>query len=314
MQTALGTAIIKLVNYVFIWLAFSLLIGTLLYTVFSFDDANQLELNNILMESLAIFIPVLIATLAASRLFDQRRWRSFGLAFYPKAGFEIFVGLLMGAGILFLLWGIDAVWHFLAGGEGLVFPEIKASGTQMLSLLLLMLVVAFSEELLVRGYPLQVIIRYVGVVPAVVFTSIIFGALHITGDVWNAAVVVLDTGFSGVIFALAYLKTRALWMPIAIHFSNNFMISIFDEVNLNEINVIPPDVSQDAFWGWWLVNFPLYVILILLIIRWRYRPDAKMERLFQQHVATLKAGSKPYDASDFSEPTASTTESGENSQ
>lgn len=314
MQTALGTAIIKLVNYVFIWFAFSLLMGTLIYTVFSYDDTSELALNNILIESFAIFIPVLIATLAASRFFDQRRWRSFGLAFYPKAGVEIFVGLLFGAGILLLLWGIDTIWHFLAGGDGLAFPEIKASGTQMLSLGVLMLAVAFSEELLVRGYPLQVIIRYVGVVPAVVITSIIFGALHITGDVWNAAVVVLDTGFSGIIFALAYLKTRALWMPIAIHFSNNFMISIFDEVNLSEINVIPPDISQDAFWGWWLVNFPLYVVLILLIIRWRYEPDAKMERLFQQHVATLKVQSKPYDDSDFSESAESERASKENSQ
>jgi len=293
MQSPLVKGLIKLMNYVFMWIGFSLLIGTLIFSLTPYDENNELALSNILIESLAIAIPVLIASLFASRFLDQRRWSSLGLRFYPKAGTEIFIGLLMGAGILFSLWAIDALWHLLAGGEPLAFPEIKASGAQMLSFGILMLAVAVSEELLVRGYPLQVLIRYMGILPAVILTSVIFGALHITGDVWNAAVVVLDTGFSGILFALTYLKTRALWMPIAFHFANNFMISIFEEVNLDQINIIADGLSQDAFFGWWLVNFPVYLILIFLIARWKYQPDAIMERLFQQHVATIPPISRP---------------------
>ncbi len=292
MQSPLVQGLIKLTNYAFIWIGFSLLVGTLIFSLTPYDENNELALGNILIESLAISIPVLIASLFASRFLDQRRWSSLGLLFHPKAGFEIVIGLFLGGGILVLLWAIDIVWHFMAGGEMLAFPEVKASGAQMLSFGILMLAVAVSEELLVRGYPLQVLIRYVGIVPAVVLTSVVFGALHITGDVWNAAVVVLDTGFSGILFAMAYLKTRALWMPIAFHFANNFMISIFEEVSLDQINIIPDGLSQDAFFGWWLVNFPVYLILMLLISRWKYQPDATMERLFQQHVATLPSASR----------------------
>jgi hypothetical protein len=77
------------------------------------------------------------------------------------------------------------------------------------------------EEILFRGYGFQRLVEAVGQVGAVVLMSAFFGFVHIE----NPSVSVLSTVntiLAGILFSVAYLRTRALWLPITLHWAWNF--------------------------------------------------------------------------------------------
>ena len=86
--------------------------------------------------------------------------------------------------------------------------------------LVLMVVVAcvgapLAEEVIFRGYIYGVAKRFAGIPLAVVFSGLLFGAVHM-----NLAAL-LPLTILGIILALAYEYTGSLWGPIAIHFCFN---------------------------------------------------------------------------------------------
>ena len=57
----------------------------------------------------------------------------------------------------------------------------------------------------------------IGAVPAFLFFSAFYGAVHVResrGGTWGIA----NTILIGVLLSVAYLRTRALWLPWGIHF------------------------------------------------------------------------------------------------
>ncbi len=83
-----------------------------------------------------------------------------------------------------------------------------------------LVVAAWLEEVTFRGYPFQRLIEAVGPTTATIIMSVFFGAVHI----WNtdaSLISVLVTMLAGVLLSLAYLRTRALWLPWGIHFAWN---------------------------------------------------------------------------------------------
>lgn len=286
--TLIKAALIKLWGYVGVFVLASVVLALLVYGplqgVLQLDTLEDLDLRKVLFENLMFSASVLLCAGFAVRLLERRPWGSLGLALYPKALWEFALGLVIGAGLLFILWLFDGVISAALGVGGMTWPSVELAWGDVPAVFVLMLFVAFNEELLIRGFPLQVLVRAVGAPWAVALTSVVFGLLHLTGDVWNAATVAFDTGFSGILFALAYLKTKALWMPIGLHFANNFVIFLFENPALEEINFIPPEQSQAAFFGWWLVAFPLYLMAFYLMHRWPYKPDEVMKKHFERYV------------------------------
>ena len=72
-----------------------------------------------------------------------------------------------------------------------------------------------AEEVIFRGYIYGVAKRFAGIPLAVVFSGLLFGAVHM-----NLAAL-LPLTILGIILALAYEYTGSLWGPIAIHFCFN---------------------------------------------------------------------------------------------
>lgn len=289
-NSMIKTTFFKLLGYVSALFLLTFFVSPLIYRLLQsafFPNkmaSDSLDLPLVLVESFTLLGTVWLASWFATRQLDRRPFYSLGLRFYPKALHEIGIGFLIGGLLLFALWGIDSLWLLFDQGAPISLPFIAASWEQLPGLLAFMGLIAINEELLVRGYPLQVLIRHVGAWPAILVTSVVFGLLHVVGDAWNAALVVLDTGFGGALFALAYVKTRALWMPMALHFSNNAIIFLFENPDLEKINFVPPEMAQALFWNWWLVNFPLHLMALFLLWRWRYKPDARMEAIYQKYI------------------------------
>ena len=84
---------------------------------------------------------------------------------------------------------------------------------------------ALAEELTFRGYPFQHLEKGIGAVPAVIVFSGIYGALHFLNPgpgPWSIA----NTVLIGILLSVAYLRTRALWLPWGIHFGWNLTLGL----------------------------------------------------------------------------------------
>jgi membrane protease YdiL (CAAX protease family) len=93
------------------------------------------------------------------------------------------------------------------------------------AVLLILLLGALAEELVFRGYPFQHLEQGVGAVGAIAVFSVMFGTVHLANPgatLWG----LLNTILIGVLLSIAYLRTRALWLPWGIHFGWNFALGV----------------------------------------------------------------------------------------
>jgi hypothetical protein len=80
---------------------------------------------------------------------------------------------------------------------------------------------ALSEELLLRGVPLQALSRGVGRFGALAMTSLFFGLMHL-GNPNASLVAALNVALVGVLFGAVTLRTGSLWCSIGLHSAWNF--------------------------------------------------------------------------------------------
>ena len=94
-----------------------------------------------------------------------------------------------------------------------------ASDTSRKSLVVTVVVLLMSaaqEELLFRGYPLQLLMKGMGVWPAILTMSSAFGLAHLLNPS-ATALSALNTVLAGLMLSIAYLKTRSLWLAYGLH-------------------------------------------------------------------------------------------------
>lgn len=86
----------------------------------------------------------------------------------------------------------------------------------------LMSCVAVTEEILFRGVVFRLIEEKAGTRGALIFSAVLFGALHLANDgatVWGALAIAVE---AGLMLGAAYVATRSLWLPIGLHMAWNF--------------------------------------------------------------------------------------------
>jgi membrane protease YdiL (CAAX protease family) len=84
---------------------------------------------------------------------------------------------------------------------------------------------ALAEELMFRGYPFQRLVEAIGAAGAILVFSVLFGVVHLLNpgaSIWG----LINTIVIGVFLAIAYLRTRALWLPWGFHFAWNLMLGL----------------------------------------------------------------------------------------
>ncbi len=175
----------------------------------------------LLLQSLVLAPITALAAWVLLRLADRRSFRNLGLWFYDGWGRELGLGLTGGAAMISVVVGTMAAfggteWH-LRGVE----PMVLLRG--LLWAAALLIPAAAFEELLFRGYPFQRLVESWGALIPVVAISGLFGLGH-AGNPNATAFTIANTILAGIWLAQAYLKTRALWYPIGLHFSWNFIM------------------------------------------------------------------------------------------
>ena len=170
------------------------------------------------------FLFELLALLGAfkvmTRMFERKPLGMVGLALHPAWAKELCVGLGIGA-IMMVLVGVAeallAVTRF-ASSPLPASTELAYGG----GLFLILFISAINEELVFRGYPFQKLVESLGPPGAVALASVCFGLVHL-GNPDHTLFSTLNTMLVGVPLSIAYLRTRALWMPVGMHFAWNYV-------------------------------------------------------------------------------------------
>lgn len=169
-------------------------------------------------ETFISLIAVTLSVWLARRWYDKRSFTSLGLENSPAASRDLLAGIVIGAalmgGVFAAEWGLG--WLRL---ESAVQPEAQAASIGYWAAIFIM--VGWYEELLARGYWLQNLRDGLGLIPAIVISSVVFGLAHAANPNanWVAVAVIVA---AGVFFAFAYARSGQLWLPIGIHIGWNF--------------------------------------------------------------------------------------------
>jgi len=191
--------------------------------VFQFVGGQNLA-DAVLALSTVVSLPaVTLATWIARRGLDRRSFRSLG--FDRAAGWRR--DLLAGLAIPIPLFGLIYLFELGAGwldfqSWGWTEGGVLATAAGVLLMLVAFVAVGFYEELLFRGYYLQNLKDGTNLGVAVFASSAAFGLAHL-GNLNASLTSTLGIFAAGLFLAYAWLRTRALWLPIGIHIGWNFL-------------------------------------------------------------------------------------------
>jgi membrane protease YdiL (CAAX protease family) len=136
---------------------------------------------------------------------------ALSMAWTAAAMFFWGFGLFRLAFLLPMLTARPDLFHQLAFAESL--PDMSVA--TVAGILFMSSVCApFGEELLFRGYLLNLMVARKGIAFGVAASSLVFGALH--------SYTALHATVMGLVFALVYLRYDSLWPGIALHALYNF--------------------------------------------------------------------------------------------
>ncbi|MGH9834778.1 MAG: lysostaphin resistance A-like protein [Blastocatellia bacterium] len=182
----------------------------------------------------ALIVWVMAVSWFCLRFLERLKLSSLGFALHSGWSRDVLKGCAMGATMIAAVVAIqiigggtwvtvNSLWWRESGFDwtsaSAVFSEVA------LALVVLILAGAF-EELVYRGYAFQTLLRELPEFAPILLFSIIFGLAH-----WNnpnrTFFSTTNTVLAGIWLSMAYLRTRSLWFPTALHFTWNWMMGAF---------------------------------------------------------------------------------------
>lgn len=176
----------------------------------------------VLLNQLTSLVAVTLSVFLVRHFLDRRSFASLGLQIGVNTWKDVLAGFLITFGMMALIYGIEwsAGWLKFAGFAWQTNPTAQVAGQTLLAFVLFVMV-AWTEELLSRGYHLQTIASGLNLFWGVLLSSLIFGLLHL-GNPHASWLSVAGILLAGVFLAYGYTQTRQLWLPIGLHLGWNF--------------------------------------------------------------------------------------------
>ena len=178
--------------------------------------------------SLSTFAAAAVANAVTVRVYERGRLSDLGLAWTHSSLREFGIGLGIAALAAAAILGGPLVTG-LARFERV--PGVEHPWSSFLFVSIVLLFGAVGEEMMFHGYAFQLLIRVLGAFATILPASILFGLAHAGNQ--NATLLgVINTMLWGVLLGWAYWRTKALWLPIGLHFGWNVTLPLFG-VNLS---------------------------------------------------------------------------------
>jgi membrane protease YdiL (CAAX protease family) len=186
----------------------------------------------------ALLISAGLVGWACGALLEELPLRALGCL--PHRGWlrNLGIGSALGIASLFLAALLATVTrgiHFSFDRAG---PQSIAATVATSALVFLF--AAAAEEMLFRGYPLQTLRRAKLAWLGVLLTSVPFAAVHLQNPNVVPGITFLNTALAGLWLAVAYLRTRSLWLPLGLHWSWNWAQASLLGLPVSGINRLAP--------------------------------------------------------------------------
>lgn len=182
-------------------------------------DSGEIDIASSVNLVFVLFLNVsfVLAAWITLKWVDRKPTSLLGLNFWPSSVKEFLIGVGIGLSnfalvllVLLALGWISVEW------AGFIIYDIRTC----LFYVATFFVFAAIEEIINRGYLFQTFCEGVGVLPAALIISLVFSLVH----VFNPDFSILAGIFlfiHGLLYSVAYLKTRSLWTPIGLHMAWN---------------------------------------------------------------------------------------------
>ena len=175
---------------------------------------ENMSLQQIFILQIFTFFAIIFIVVLFRKYLDRESIKSLGLSLKGRAndissGFFIAL-FIMGGGFLILYFG---------GYIKILHVQIHLS--ELLLSLLLLFLVAFEEEILIRGYILNNLLTVTNKYIALIISSVIFSLFHVLNyDIsWFS---MINLFLAGILLGSSYIFTKNLWFPISLHLFWNF--------------------------------------------------------------------------------------------
>lgn len=203
--------------FVFLILYLSLIVSAGIVIALVLTPTAGAQASSFTLTYLPIIINVII-TVALIWVFrkwvDRRSFESLGFSL-KSAGMHAGAGFFMG--VLLVCTGACILFF----SKNLQWTGVHFNGNDLFISFGLMAIVAFYEELLLRGYILNNLMESVSKWPALIISALVFTLLHATNPDFSL-VGALNILLAGLLLGLNYIYTKNLWFSILLHFSWNF--------------------------------------------------------------------------------------------
>jgi membrane protease YdiL (CAAX protease family) len=239
-------------------------------------------------------VSVLLVTAAAARWLDHRPLRSYGLRLDRAWWWDLAGGMAIGGALMTLIflveWGLG--WVSVTALFQIRIPTLPFA-LALLGPLGFFVLVAFSEELMFRGYLLRNVAEGFGgetlgaqngLLLAWALSSALFGLLHIfnPNSSWASTLILV---LAGLLLGLPMILTGRLGLSIGLHLTWNFFQgnvfgfpvsgNDFSGVTILAVHQAGPDVWTGGRFGpeaglLGLGAIMLGFAFVLLWVRWRY--------------------------------------------
>ena len=181
------------------------------------------------------------------RFLERMKISSLGFALRGGWFSDVLKGCAVGALMIVSLVAIQVAGGgsrlsfnpILRGEQGINWAGVRMIAAEMAGAIVLLILAAAFEELVFRGYAFQTLLRGAPAVVPVLLFSIYFGWAH-----WKNPSRTLfstaNTTLAGIWLSIAYLKTRNLWFPTALHFMWNWTMGAFFGIPVSGLQIKNP--------------------------------------------------------------------------
>ncbi|HYE71983.1 MAG TPA: CPBP family intramembrane glutamic endopeptidase [Blastocatellia bacterium] len=192
---------------------------------------------------------VILSSWFCLRKLDHLSLKALGLGFYRGWWRELLVGAGFGALMIVAVVALQMIgggtrlmispmmWKSVETGRAIDVVGVGMVFGSIGFLLVFLSLAGLLEELLFRGYPFQTLLRDIPPFVPMVILAMAFGLMH-----WDNPSRTLfstaNTILAGIWLAVAYLKTRALWFPTALHFMWNWMMGAFFGIPVSGLKIV----------------------------------------------------------------------------
>jgi hypothetical protein len=206
----------KFLAFVILFLIVWVASGIAISVIYSRSSLPESELTYLYLNEFALFSAAAGSLFISIRLIDHRPARTFGIGLIPNWPRHLILGLIIAAGMLATL----VIGCLIFGRTTIQWSLNQFPGSTTLATIGLLLLAAATEELVFRGFPLQILVEGIGPWPAVITMSVLFGAVH-RGNPNASILSTANTALAGILLSWAYVKSRSLWLSYGIHLGWN---------------------------------------------------------------------------------------------